>query len=458
SHPRPVLSRSRSHTNPTRSDASPERSQFVAPPSARHPLTRPQHTRAKSYLAPEDSKSHSRAALLAAPATAAFEKTAEKLPRLHLPGSSHRQHHHSQSHSSSGQNHSPGKNVSHRRHRHTQSEAHPGSHNPKHDKDRNTASTLPHLVARLNAEKERRTLQTTLFSNDNAYSHNNLSSSSPQSSRYADLQRTFGPSESTNADYNNGGRYDLHRRATSDTDQLPMVQKTSFELLLERGDQTRFARRLHVKKDDIIRRDAELAEAEDEMRSRVNEITATGVDMTRRLDYGYYNLLEKLNNLIGTITSFQSLSKQTGQLVHNFEKETHRLETDTRHRAATFQETFQARDQRATELSQRGKTASRRAEDLSQRLENARMILENWEQREASNRRAWVRVNTVCWYTMVSIALLFLALILVKEWCFHGDPVQAGLGLHRDAGHWNKSLRLGVETHHGSPADNERIL
>lgn len=457
SHHRPALTRSRSHTDPTRPEASPEQAQSLAPPIARHTSTRPQHTRSKSYLAPGDSKSHSRTALIAAPATAAFEKTAEKLPRLHLPGSSHRQHHHTQSHSNSGQNNSSSKSTSHRRHRHTQSEAHPRHQDPKHEQGKNTASTLSHLVAGLNAEKERRTLQATLFNNSNGNPYNNLSSSSPQSPKYGDLQRNFGPSESTNADYVNGGRYDLHRRATSDTDRLPLVQKTSFELLLERGDQTRFAKRLHVKKDDIMRRDAELAEAEDEMRSRVNEITTIGVDMTRRLDYGYYNLLEKVNNLVGTITSFQSLSKQTGQLVHNFDKESHRLDTDTRHRADAFRETFQAREQRASALSERGKTASRRAEDLSQRLENARTILKSWEQREASSRRAWDRVNTVCWYTLVSIALLFLALILAKEWWLHGDPVQGGLGLHRE-GHWNKSLRLGMETSQGSAAENERML
>jgi len=301
----------------------------------------------------------------------------------------------------------------------------------------------------------------TRFNNSNGNPYHNHQPSSPQPSRYGDLHRNFGPSETTNADYIGGGRYDLHRRATSDTERLPLVPKTSFELLLERGDQTRFARRLHVKKDDIVRRDIELAEAEDEMRSKVNEITTTGVEMTRRLDYGYYNLLEKVNNLVGTITSFQSLSKQTGQLVHNFDKESHRLDTDTRHRAHAFHETFQARDKRAQALTERGKTASRRAEDLSQRLENARTILENWEQREASNRRAWHRVNTVCFYTTISIGLLLLALVMAKEGWFHGDPVQTGLGLHRREGHWNKSLRLGAEPSHGTAAaaaDNERML
>lgn len=459
---RPGLTRSRSHTDPTRAEASPEQVQSLAHSSAKHLSTRPQHSRSKSYLAPGESKSHShsRTALIAAPATAALEKTAEKLPRLHLPGSSHRHHNHSHSQSHSGQNNSSSKHGSYRRHRPTQSEAHPRNHDPKHDRDKNTAFTLPHLVAGLNAEKERRTQQAALLINSNNTPTNNLSSSPPLSSRYGDLQRNFGPSDTTFADYINGGRYDLRRRATSDPDRAAVVPKTSLERLLERGDQTRIARRIHVKKDEILRRDTELAAAEEEMRSRVDEITATGVDITRRLDYGYYNLLEKVNNLIGTITSFQSLSKQTGQLVHNFEKETHRLDTDTRHRAETFKQTFHAREQRATALSERGKAAARRAEDLSQRLENARTILENWEQREASTRRAWSRMNTMFWYTLLSLTLLVVALILAKEWWLHGDPVKAGLGLDSQ-GHWNKSMRLGASSgsHSEDPAaENERML
>ncbi|KAK5049954.1 hypothetical protein LTR84_004073 [Exophiala bonariae] len=441
SHHRPTLTRSRSHTDPTRADVPPEQEEAHAPPSGKPSSSRPQHARSKSYLAPGDTKSHSRTAILAGPATAALEKTAEKLPRLHLPGSSHRHHNHSLSHSQSGEKHSSSKNGHYRRHRTTQSEAHPRNFDYKQDKDKPSGLNLPHLVAGLNAERERRTQQATSLNNNN-YTSNNLSSSSPLSARYGDIQRNFGPSDSNYADYASGGRYDLRRRATSDPDRAPLVRKTSFELLLERGEQTRFARRLYVKKDEILRRDDELAAAEDEMRSRVNEITTTGVEMTRRLDYGYYNLLEKVNNLVGTITSFQSLAKQTGQLVHNFEKETHRLDTDTRHRADVFKQTFQTRDQKALTLSERGKAASRRAEDLSQRLENARTILQNWEQREASTRRSWDRVKSVCWYTVLSVTFLLVSLILAREAWLHGDPVKTGLGVHSE-GSWNKSLRLG---------------
>lgn len=462
SHPRPTLTRSRSHTDPTRSDISPEQARSLATADAKPSSTRPHHLRSRSYLAPGDTKSHSRTALLAAPATAALEKTADKLPRLHLPGSSHRHHYHSQSHSHSGEKNSSNKNTNYRRHRPTQSEAHPRHHDSKHDKDKPTGLNLPHLVAGLNAERERRTQQAGLSNNN--YTSNNLSSSPPLTSKYGDLQRNFGPSDSNYADYISGGRYDLRRRATSDPDR-PLVPKTSFELLLARGEQTRFARRLHIKKDEIVRRDDELAAAEEEMRSRVNEITTTGVEMTRRLDYGYYNLLEKVNNLIGTIGSFQSLSKQTGQLVHNFEKETHRLDIDTRHRADVFKQAFEARDEKATTLSERGKEVSRRAEDLSQRLENARTILQNWEQREASTRRSWDRVKSVCGYSVMCVVLLLISLIVVKEGWLYKDPVKAGLGIHSDNGHRNQSLRLGMGLGLGasgndldSAAENERML
>ena len=40
-------------------------------------------------------------------------------------------------------------------------------------------------------------------------------------------------------------------------------------------------------------------------------------------------------------------------------------------------------------------------------------------------------------------ALVVLAVLVGKEWYFHGDPVKAGLGMHGE-GSWNRSLRLGA--------------
>ena len=234
----------------------------------------------------------------------------------------------------------------------------------------------------------------------------------------------------------------MRRRATSDPSQPPLKPKSSFERALERGDEARFAKRLHVKKEDIARRDAELEAAEDEMRSRIAEIMAAGAEITRRLDYGYYNLLEKVGNLVATITSFQSLSTQTAQLIANFDKETTRLDADTRRRVEGFKAGFDVRERKALALAERGRKVGARAEDLSLRLENARLVVENWEKREDQVKKVWDRVFGIVWWTSIVIFVLVVATVLAKEWWFRGDPVKAGLGAHSE-GSWNKSLRLG---------------
>jgi len=260
-------------------------------------------------------------------------------------------------------------------------------------------------------------------------------------------RHAFGPSTSQTSDYTDGGRYDPRLRAVSDPHRAaaaaaPLRPKSSFEQALERGDQARIARRIHVRKEDIVRRDAEIAAAEDEMRSRIATITAKGVEITRRLDYGYYNLLETLGSLVATITSFQSLSKQTGQLISNFDKESERLDSDTRRRVQAFKRDFDRRRAKAEEMQERGRRVNERAEDLSLRLENARQIVENWERREDEVRKVWGRVGRVVAWLTVAVVVVVVGVVVGKEWWFRGDPVRAGLRGHSE-GSWNKTLRLG---------------
>ncbi|EXJ78197.1 hypothetical protein A1O3_09358 [Capronia epimyces CBS 606.96] len=297
-------------------------------------------------------------------------------------------------------------------------------------------SNLPHLVAGLNAEREKRM-------------------QAPIPSRPAQ-QHAFGPSGTTSSDYNEGGRYDPQLRAVSDPNRPPPRPKTSFEIELERGDEARIARRVHVKKEDLIKRDAEIAAAEEEIRARVASITAKGVEITRRLDYGYYNLLETAGNVVAIITSFQSLSRQSEQLITNFDKETRRLDADTRKRVEAFKSGFEARDGKVQALAERGKRASTKAEDLSIRLENARLIVQNWERREDQVKKVWGHVFGAVWWTSIAVFVLVILVFLAKEWWFHGDPVKAGLVAHNE-GSWNQSLRLGGSE--GSIAGyNERLL
>lgn len=427
---RPVLSRSRSHTDPS-SGTSPSTQPQSAGPKLPSTSTRPPHVRSQSYLSPTDAKPRNAVTLPAA--TSALDKKAtEKVPRLHLPGSTHRNHHHANNHSHSHSHIDGTSSTTYKRHRPTQSDA------PGYPRRLASKEALPHLVAGLNAEREKRSTNTST----------------------AASASIFGPSTAHLTDYAPGGRYDLQRPGTSDPDQPstqpalrpPLKPKTSFEEALERGDNARFAKRLHVKREDIVRRDAELQAAEDEMRVRIAEITATGAEMTRRLDYGYYNLLEKVGHLVATITSFQNLATQTGRLVANIDRESKRLEVDTRKRVKVFEDGFEARRRKAEVLAQRGQRVGQRAEELSARLERARVTVEEWERREDKFKRAWDRVFGIAWWTSIAVVVLVVAVVLGKEWYFHGDPVKAGLRAHKE-GSWNKSLRLG-----GDGAEGERLL
>ncbi|KIW65298.1 hypothetical protein PV04_07569 [Phialophora macrospora] len=452
---RPGLSRSRSHT-----DASKAAPGTVEPKAQ---ATRPPHIRSQSYLPPaesgqEDKPRHAHALPSAA---GALERTAS---RLHLPGSSHRHHHKEKDHGSSHHRHTQSHtNISEhnndsthslpfRRHRPTQSEAHP----PRRFASKETLSSLPHLVAGLNAERERRTQQ----GNQHNPINPTIRHAPGTTLTHAQTQHPFGPSAAHTGDFQPGGRYDynspngfpeLRRRATSDpasrdnfphAAQPPLRPKTSLEEALERGDAARVARRIHVKKTDLLRRDQELQAGEEELRSRVSEINAKGVEITRRLDYGYYNLLEKVGNLVSMIGSFQSLAKQSGTLISNFDRENGRISEDTRRRLVTFRQGFDTRHIRAQELAERGARASAKATELSARLEAARVKVEEWEKREEKFRRAWDRVWGICWWTVVTVVILVVAAVIGKEWYFRGDPVKAGLRQHGE-GSWNKSLRLG---------------
>ncbi|EXJ73975.1 uncharacterized protein A1O5_02269 [Cladophialophora psammophila CBS 110553] len=470
SQQRPALYRSLSHTNASQQDAASSSQPPAAGPNSRP--TRPSHVRSRSYLSPADPKPRNAITLPAA--TSAFEKTAS---RLHLPGSSHRHHNHKdKDHHSSGHQHSQShSHVSHhsndsthslpfRRHRPTQSEAHA----PRRFASKEALSTLPHLVAGLNAERERRTHVGNI---PNPINPTNRSAGGSNGTNHGAMH-PFGPSAALSSDFQAGGRYDydasgfpeLRRRATSDPaspDKLPrpapahpLRPKTSFEEALDRGDAARVARRIHVKVEDLQRRDQELRLGEEELRSRVAEITSTGVEITRRLDYGYYNLLEKVGNLVSMIGSFQSLARQSGTLIGNFERESKRVDEDTRRRVKTLQGGFETRQIKARQLAERGEKASRRARELSARLEKARAKVEEWENREEKFRKAWDRVWGIVWWTSIAVIVIVVAVVLGKEWYFHGDPVKAGLRQHGE-GNWNRSLRLGGTA---GGQENERRL
>lgn len=434
---RPHYARSRSHTDPSKPNPSPTEPQTAG---ANLQPTRPSHVRSRSYLSPAETKPRN---ALTLPAASALERTAERLHRVHIPGSSHLHHRHSQhqhslSHSQT-RNSTAGDAPYKRGHRPTQSDALTRTSSFRRVQPKQSKEALPHLLAGLNAEREKRGHLHRINTNTSLHTYSNGSSTTTGGQNGASLHP---PGVSQTSEYADGRNLDLRLRATSDPHNRPQIRpKTSFEQALDRGDQARVARRIHVKKVDIERRDAELATAEDEMRTRIANMTAQGVEITRRLDYGYYNLLETIGSLVATITSFQSLSVQTSQLINNFDKESERLDHDTRRRVERFKGEFEVRNAKAEELSERGRKVNDRAEDLSLRLENARIILKNWERKEDDIRKVWVRVGRVVWYLSLLVVVAVLALVLGRESLSRRDEVHSKLADYT-RGAWNGSLGL----------------
>ena len=405
---RPGLHRSRSHSTPEQNGPSAPGSQSAI----EHP-TRPSHGRSHSYLSPIDPKPRN-AATLPTPSST-LEKASS---RLHLPGSS--KHHDSS-----------------KRQRYTQSEVE--KHHRLRKDDHN--DSMRNLVAGLNAEKKR-------------HPHGNEFGPAPpggltrmMSSR--SYRGMSGPDSAFIDVYgrqrNDGAYYnELRRRNTTDTRQPGggAVKKSAIEADLERADRVRRQRRFTLTKSDIVRKDKEIEVAEDEMREALEDVNRTGMEITRRLDYGYYNLLEKIGNLVGTIQSFQTLAEQSKQLVVNFEHESERLDGDMRRRLEKFKDGFEQREKRVEGMEERGSEVARKAADLGQRMDKMRVMIENWERREDRSRKKWGRFWGMCWSMIALFLVLIVGLVMWKEWWFRGDPVKAGLNLQW-AGHRNGSLMLG---------------
>lgn len=140
-------------------------------------------------------------------------------------------------------------------------------------------------------------------------------------------------------------------------------------------------------------------------------------DVTRRLDYTYYNLLEKITSLNLTIASFQELSDSASTLLGDFERETAGLDQDIRKQLEDLKG-FGPQIQKADALEQRMQAGRQRVEELGKRLETVRYEIDSWEQRETEWQKRTSRRLRIFW-GIVTSALLVLVLSLVLQYRPH---------------------------------------
>jgi hypothetical protein len=256
--------------------------------------------------------------------------------------------------------------------------------------------------------------------------------------------RSYRQGEVASTDGRNDSRNELRRRATSDPKTPSKVVKSPIETALDRAYEKKLARIGSVTQKDVDRMKVRSAEAEEELRSRLDYLVQRSTDITRGLDYTYYSLLERIGSLVSTIHSFQSLSTQSRALVEGFEKEAEHLDTDIKRKIGRFRDGFEEREARVAELEQRGTKAGNKAVQLGKRLESARIIVEDWEKRESEAMRARTRMWRGTWLACGVVLLVITTLVLWKEWSSGADAVKAGLGIP-EMGNLNQSLKIDGE-------------
>ncbi|EPS31907.1 hypothetical protein PDE_06866 [Penicillium oxalicum 114-2] len=166
-------------------------------------------------------------------------------------------------------------------------------------------------------------------------------------------------------------------------------------------------------------------QGERHIRSALSGIGTLATELTRRLDYTYYNLLEKITALNSTISSFQELSDSAATLLNEFEKETSSLDQDIRKQINDLQG-FEPQIHKADALAERMQKGRRRAEELNKRLDGVKSAIDRWEQKEAEWQTRTSRRLRIFWGIVTSAALVLLLAVTVRRWPAEGSLQQAG--------------------------------
>ncbi|KAJ9192926.1 hypothetical protein DTO021D3_2734 [Paecilomyces variotii] len=177
------------------------------------------------------------------------------------------------------------------------------------------------------------------------------------------------------------------------------------------GGVSRLRRRTITTED--LRREREMRkQGEEQLRSALFSISTFATEITRRLDYTYYNLLEKLTTLHAVMDSFHELTKSTALLGQDFEKETANLDQDTRRQLEEFKG-FETQIRDIEALEKRMDAGHERVDALGQRVAAVKKQIEDWERKELewqtqTARRLrifWVVAGTAILVLMIAVAM-----------------------------------------------------
>ncbi|KAJ5490600.1 hypothetical protein N7453_011425 [Penicillium expansum] len=177
---------------------------------------------------------------------------------------------------------------------------------------------------------------------------------------------------------------------------------------------------------------------EEYLRSALTSIGTLATDVTRRLDYTYYNLLEKITALHSTISSFQELSDSASTLLNDFERETAGLDQDIRKQLNDLKG-FEPQIEKADALEQRMKAGRQRVEELGKRLETVRHEIDSWEQRETEWQTRTSRRLRIFWGIATSALLVLVLALVLQNWPQFWSP-HAGISRLTTSNHSSPSV------------------
>ncbi|RAK74933.1 uncharacterized protein BO72DRAFT_383524 [Aspergillus fijiensis CBS 313.89] len=153
---------------------------------------------------------------------------------------------------------------------------------------------------------------------------------------------------------------------------------------------------------------------EEYLRSALSLIGILATDITRRLDYTYYNLLENVAALNATVSSFQELLSSTSSLFVDFQRETSSLDQEIRKQVGELQE-FQPQIRKIEALEDRMKIGRTKAQKLNDRLENMRNEIDRWEKKEMEWQDRVNRRLRMFWTFAVAGVLAVLLAIATQD-------------------------------------------
>ncbi|KAJ5086284.1 hypothetical protein NUU61_007591 [Penicillium alfredii] len=156
-------------------------------------------------------------------------------------------------------------------------------------------------------------------------------------------------------------------------------------------------------------------QGEETLRSALSSLGTLATDVTRRLDYTYYNLLEKITALNSTITLFQELSDSASTLLTDFERETAGLDQEIRKQINDLKG-FEPHREKADALEARMKLGKQRVEGLGHRLEAVGHEIDSWERRETEWQTRISRRLRIFWTFVTGTLLVLVLAVVVQNW------------------------------------------